>query len=161
RKGRRFYVCSSYHRLTSEACYYNTVNEEPLLDAVIRVLEEDCLCPGRFDAVEVEMLRQLEEEEQSGEPDRLRRRAAELAGLVEQGSRNLALLPPDRLPGVVAQVRSWESEQEEVLARLREIENGRAEVQKILTIAKAELWRLREALQADDADALRAVLREL
>jgi DNA invertase Pin-like site-specific DNA recombinase len=99
RKGRRGYVCSSYMRYGGSSCHYNTINEEPLKEAILRVLEADCLNPDRLDEIEAEMLRQLEEERASGEGGRLRKRAEELARQIEQGNHNLALLPPDRLAG--------------------------------------------------------------
>src|SRR5262249_4613146 len=43
-------------------------------------------------------------------------RLARLDADVTQGQRNLALLPPDLLPGVVAQVRAWREERERLAA---------------------------------------------
>jgi hypothetical protein len=157
--GQRYYVCSSYQRLTSAACHYNRVAEAVAQAAILRVLNEDVLHPARLDEVEAEMLRQLEEERASGEPDRLQKRARELAGLIEQGNRNLLLLPPDRLPGVVAQVRAWEAERDAAAARLAELEDGAEEIKEVMAEARAQLWKLRESLQGDDLEALRAVLR--
>ena len=58
-------------------------------------------------------------------------------------------------------MRAWEKEQAQALARLRELEEGAGEVQAILAEARKTLWRLRESLQEEDVDALRAVFREV
>jgi site-specific DNA recombinase len=159
--GRRLYVCSSYQRHTSKACHYNQVGEAVLQAAILPVLNAAVLHPGRLDEIEAEVLRQFEAERASGEAERLQKRAAELAGLIGQGNRNLAVRPPDRLPGVVAQVRAWEAERQAAADRLAELENGADEAKALLAEARRQLRRLRGSLDGDDPEAVRAVLREL
>jgi hypothetical protein len=107
------------------------------------------------------MARRLEEEQASGEADRLRKQIAALDRDIAQGNANLARLPEDRLPGVIAQVRTWEGERAGLQARLHDLENGATEMKAVLAEARKQLWRLREALVNDDDEAQAAVVREV
>jgi DNA invertase Pin-like site-specific DNA recombinase len=122
--GRKAYICANYKEYGSGACHRNTVGETALKRAIIGTLKDEILSPARLDEIEAEIVRRLDEERASGEADRLRARAEELAKDIAQGNINLARLPADRLAGVVAQVRQWEGERAGVLARLKELEDG-------------------------------------
>jgi site-specific DNA recombinase len=159
--GHKAYICSSYKEYGSGACSRNTVGEAALKRAIIGTLKDEILSPARLDEIEAEIVRRLDEERASGEADRLRARATELAKDIAQGNVNLARLPADRLAGVVAQVREWEGERAGVLARLKELEDGGTEAKAILDEARKQLWRLREALADDDEEAQAAVIREV
>jgi DNA invertase Pin-like site-specific DNA recombinase len=160
-RGGKGYMCGKYKEYGTEACYRNTAHEARIVDAVMGALLDDVLSAERLDAVEAEMERRLEAEKASGEADRLKRQRDTLGKRIAQGNANLALLPPDRLPGVVAQVRQWEGERAGLEARLKELEGGGAEAKAILAEARKQLWRLREALEGDDEEAQGAVIREV
>jgi site-specific DNA recombinase len=160
-RGHKAYICARYKEYGSDACARNTVREDRLWEAVLGALKDDVLSPARLDAVEAEMTRRLDAERSSGEPERLRRQADALDRDIRQGNANLARLPEDRLPGVVAQVRQWEGERAGLLARLHELENGGRETAAILAEARKQLWRLRDALDSGDLEAQATVLREV
>src|SRR5262249_30692710 len=143
------------------ACSRNTVRESDVKEAVLGKLKDDILSPQRLDAIEAEMARRLEEEQASGEATRLRKQIAALDRDIAQGNANLARLPEDRLPGVIAQVRAWEGERNGLAVRLHDLENGAAEMKAVLAEARKQLWRLREALVNDDEEAQAAVIREV
>jgi site-specific DNA recombinase len=159
--GHKGYLCGSYKEYGSVACSRNTISEQALRRAIIGTVKDEILSPERLDEIEAEIVRRLDEERASGEADRLRARAAELAKDVAQGNVNLARLPADRLAGVVAQVRAWEGERAGVLARLKELEDGGTEAKAILAEARRQLWRLREGLVNDDEEVQAAVVREV
>ena len=87
---------------------------------------------------------------------------AELEALIERGNENLAVLPADLLPGVVAKVRAWEKERCRAAAELEKLDSGARQLglEEVLKVAKAESWRLREGPQSDDPELVLAVLRE-
>jgi site-specific DNA recombinase len=159
--GHKGYICAKYKEYGSRNCHRNTVAESQLADTILGALRDDILSPTRLDAVEAEVARRLEQERSSGEANRLRARAERLGRDIDQGNRNLALLPPDRLPGVVAQVRSWEEERQGLLTRLGELENGTEEAVALLAEARKQLWRLRDAVADGDVEAQVTVLREV
>jgi site-specific DNA recombinase len=159
--GRKVYICARYKEYGTEACRRNTVVEERLWASIFGALKDEILSPARLDAIEAEMIRQLEEERSSGEADRLRRKVKAIDRDIARGNTNLARLPEDRLPGVIAQVRQWEGERAGLLTRLHELENGETEMKALLAEARKQLWRLHEALENGDQEAQAAVVREV
>jgi DNA invertase Pin-like site-specific DNA recombinase len=159
--GRKGYICANYKEYGSKACSRNTVAEARVWKAVLGALERDILGARRLDAVEAEMERRLERERSSGEADRLRTAVAALDRDIAQGNANLARLPDDRLPGVIAQVRAWEGERNGLLARLQALEGGAGEAKAVLAETRKQLWRLREGLLNDDEEVQETVVREV
>jgi hypothetical protein len=159
--GRKVYICSSYKEYGTKACGRHTVHERALWGAVLDTLKDDLLSPQRLDAVEAEVAQRLETERGSGEAERLRADEERLARDIAQGHANLARLPADLLPGVIGQVRAWEGQRAEVLARLHELEHGAEASKAVLDEARRQLRRLREALAGDDEEAQNAVVREV
>jgi DNA invertase Pin-like site-specific DNA recombinase len=160
-RGEKVYLCAKYKEYGGRGCSRNAVLEQRLWQAILGVLQDEILSPERLNAIETEMVRQLEAERSSGEADRLRRQVDALDRDVERGNANLARLPEDRLPGVIAQVRAWEGERAGLLARLHDLENGADESKKILAEARKQLGRLRDALEAGDLEAQATVVREV
>jgi site-specific DNA recombinase len=160
-RGQRKYVCGSYSAYGRKRCFSNAVLEAPLRDRLLEAVQREALNPDKLADLEARMLAKLEAQRRSGEEDRLRRKVAGLDRDIEQGNHNLTVLPADRLAGVVARVRALEAERSEALARLEGLENGAEEIRQLVEEGKRQLWRLREGLQAEDADLVRAVLREV
>lgn len=95
--------------------------------------------------------------------DACRARSGELAGWIAQGNRNLALLPADRIPGVVEQLRAWEAEREAVSARLAALDAGPPADESLDSIEKALalIGRLEEVVGLGDPLAVRNALAPL
>jgi hypothetical protein len=109
-------------------------------------------------------VREIEAAERSDENLQcLRSRVRGLRAKVDRGNENLAILPPDRIPGVVAKLREWEGEEAEVKAELGRLEScSRAEdLEERISAAERCIWNLREAVQGDDVLLLRETLREI
>jgi site-specific DNA recombinase len=159
--GQRTYLCGQYKEYGSRACFRNAVREDQLTAALFGALRDVILSPRRLQEVEAEMHRRLEAERASGEADRIKYQVRQLDRDIAQGNANLARLPEDRLPGVVAQVRAWEKEREQLLARLHELATGEGVNKATLDKARQQLWRLRESLLEGDREAQAAVLREV
>jgi hypothetical protein len=94
---------------------------------------------------------------------RLKREIQKLTQQIDQGNERLAILPPDRLPGVIAKLREWESELEAARLELRRIGTASpvADLEKRIEAAESALWRLQDALQTEDAPLLRELFREM
>jgi hypothetical protein len=157
----KVYICGRYKEHGAKACTRNTTREKEIKEAILGALLGQILDPARLDAIEAEIKKQIKSEERSGEPERLERQIAAISARIAQGNANLALLPADRLPGVIAQVRQWESERANVEKRLAELGSGGAEARAILAEAKKQLWRLRESLEGDDEELQAVVISEV
>jgi hypothetical protein len=162
RKGKRVYRCHMYDSAGVVVCGNNAVGEDWLLERVLKVIEDEVLAPGRLESLRAEVRRQDEEESAPAAVDPLKKRFEELEARIAQGNENLAVLPQDRLPGVVAKVREWEQERDRVKAELARRQGGGnlAGLEEAIAECEALLWRLREAVAAGDPLGLREVIRE-
>src|SRR5262249_3358050 len=95
----------------------------------------------------------------------LTKQAAELDGYIAQGNRNLALLPDDRIPGVVEQIRAWERQRADLSGRLAALDAEAAEEgtghADGAEQALALLGRLEELVAEADRARVRAALAPL
>jgi DNA invertase Pin-like site-specific DNA recombinase len=160
-RGQKVYLCSAYKEHGVKACYRNKVEEKSLLESIVAVLLNDVLNPTRLDAIEEEMKRLLEAERDTGGVERLRQQIGALERDIAQGNDRLVRLPEDRIPGIVAKLRSWEKERDELQIRLAEMESGTSRSQAILDEARRQLWRLRESLEGNDEEVQATVIREV
>jgi hypothetical protein len=95
-----------------------------LFAAIIAKLLGVILDPARLDAIEAEIERRLAAERSSGADKKIRAQIETLDKNITQGNTNLALLPHDRLPGVIERIRTWEKERDGLNARLNELAGG-------------------------------------
>jgi site-specific DNA recombinase len=160
RTGERYYTCSTYKRHKGCSCYSNIITEDVLLEKITETLQREYLNPEKLAELRQEMEAQLRTLVDGGEVERLRRQARKLSDQIDRGNENLALLPPDRHPGVIAKVRQWEEERDQLQKRARDLEQGEARVQEALKLAEAHLWRLREGLLSGAPEKAQAVIRE-
>jgi hypothetical protein len=137
--GRKGYICAKYKEYGIGACHRNTVDEELLKKSLLASLLDDILSPARLDEVEAEIERRIKAERGSGETERLRKQVAALDRDIAQGNVNLARLPEDRWPGVIAQVRNWEGERAGLLVRLNDLEHGAEREKAVLAEARKQL----------------------
>jgi site-specific DNA recombinase len=159
--GHKAYLCANYKEYGTKACFRNCVREADVWAAVLAKLKDDILSPARLDEVEAEVERRLEAERSAGEAERLRAQVATLERDIDQGNANLARLPADVLAGVVAKVRAWSAEREQLREHLSELEGGASASKVALAEARKQLWRLREALESGDEEAQAVVIREV
>jgi DNA invertase Pin-like site-specific DNA recombinase len=159
--GRKTYLCSLYKEYGTKACLRNCVGEAEVWSAVLGAMADEILSPARLDEVEAGVERQLEADRNSGEADRLRAQGARLEKDLASANRNLALVPPDMIGRVAAQVRQLEAERDRLQERLTDLEGGASQNKAALAEARKQLWRLRESLEGDDKEEQAAVVREV
>jgi DNA invertase Pin-like site-specific DNA recombinase len=159
----RVYVCRGYLAHGRSYCRRNSVAEKPLLDFLLRKLQQAFLDPENLAKFREEIAREADLARAPDNLARLQRQAEDLAEKVRLGNERLLILPPDRLPGVIDQLRRWERERADALAELHQLDTDRPEdkLEKAIADAEAILWRLREAIEGGSAAQLREVLRDM
>jgi DNA invertase Pin-like site-specific DNA recombinase len=163
RYGRMTYRCRMVNDSGQRVCKNYGVGQEKLHRLLIHKLQHAFLEPANLRRLRAELRRQVEEARQPARVDGLRRRIAELERQVEQGRSNLALLPSDMIPGVVAKVREWEAERDRLAAELRQAaeEAPLKGLEELIGKAEEWLWRLKEATAVGDPAVQQAVIREM
>jgi DNA invertase Pin-like site-specific DNA recombinase len=161
-KGKRYYRCHMRNTAGAIVCGNNSVQEDWLLDRVLRVLEEEMLAPERLKALREQIRQQDEEERAPTAVDSMRERLLELEAHIAQGNKNLAILPADRVPHVLAVVREMEQERDHIKAELSRREGGGhlEDLDEAIAVCESLLWRLRDAVATSDPLLLREILRD-
>jgi DNA invertase Pin-like site-specific DNA recombinase len=162
KKGQRIYLCRGYLAYGKDYCKRNAVSEQAILALLIRKLKEAFLDPAHLQQLR-ERAAALEAKSRSDDNrKRLQQQLTELDRKIDQGTENLTVLPPDRLPSVTEKIRQFERERDAVRSELKrtEVESPVDELEKRIAVAGAMLWRLQEALKEDKRPLLRDVLRE-
>jgi hypothetical protein len=161
-RNRRVYLCGDYLAHGRDYCKRNMVHEAQILDIIIRELQKAFLNPDNLQRLRAEVAEMVATERADGNLNRLHARVNTLRLQIDRGNENLAILPPDRIPGVIAKVRQWEGELAGLSAEIRRIEAGSRveELERHIQAAEDCLWRLQEAAQGQDRHLLRQVLRE-
>lgn len=159
----RKYMCGGYNQYGKGFCQPSYVDEATVLDHVVPELQKALLGPEFLAELRAEARRQEEADRNPGTEKTLRRRIDKLTRDINQGNQNLALLPADRLPGVIAQVRAWEIEKSAAEEELDRVTNASAVADTDAAIARLErqLWNLRDCLDRGKPEDVRGVLREL
>jgi DNA invertase Pin-like site-specific DNA recombinase len=162
-RGGRSYVCRGYLAYGKGHCHRNPVREDVLVRVLLAKLRAAFLDPDNLQRLRQEVAALQAEQRSDGRRERLKARAETLAAQIDRGNENLAILPADRVPGVVAKVRQWEREREEVLAELRAAEatSPVEDLEAHIKAAEEVLWSLEDAIEAGDRPLLRQVLREM
>jgi DNA invertase Pin-like site-specific DNA recombinase len=161
--GQRKYRCGGYLHYGKNYCHRNLAHEGDVLEAVVTELQRTFLDPDNLQALRDEVRRQQEEKSRPQAVEALKRQIADLSRRIDRGNENLAILPPDRLAGVVAKVREWEAQRTELAAELDRA-NRRAAVadlEKRIAQAEKALWTLRESIHKADPPLVRSLLREV
>jgi site-specific DNA recombinase len=162
----RYYVCKANQRLSAGTCRKNGVKQEAVLSEVARLIQDSFTDPERLALLRAEVERQAGQQEEDRTADRQRLQTAldTLDRQIAQGNRNLAILPPDRLPGVVAQVRAWEGERNDLarqLARLEAAAEVQADYARHVTAALEQVRHLQEIIRTAPSNAVRDALAGL
>jgi DNA invertase Pin-like site-specific DNA recombinase len=162
----RYYACKTNQRLSAGTCRKNAVKQEAVVREVARLIQQSFTDPERLALLRAEVERQAGQDEEDRAADRQRLRAAldSLDGQIAQGNRNLAVLPEDRLAGVVAQVRAWEAERAELareLARLDAAAEVQADYARHVAAALEQVRHLEETIRTAPPDAVRNALAGL
>src|SRR5262249_20954194 len=151
RGGMKEYICSGYILHGKAVCYRHGVNEQTLLKALIRKLQQAYLDPAWLQELRDVIARQEAEQRSDGNLNRLRERIEAVSQQINQGYANLVILAPRYLDGVTAQIDRLERERRALEEELHRAQTERPAAKLEETIAAAEgvLWQLQDALQAE------------
>jgi hypothetical protein len=162
--GYRRYVCGGYLRYGRAYCKgRNAVTEKPITDLLLRQLQRTFLDPEHLQALRAEVAARQAEQRGDANRGRLRERVDKLGRQIDQGNENLTLLPPDRVPGLVEKLRQLERERDGAAAELARIDRASEveDLEKRIGAAEAALWKLQEAIRAEDTPLLRRLFQEM
>jgi DNA invertase Pin-like site-specific DNA recombinase len=162
---RRYYGCAvaRCQRSSGRCRLTKLVPQDLLVREVVETVRERFAEGPALDALRAEVAR-LAEQGRAGltaERDQLQARLAELEANIARGNTNLALLPADRIPGVVARVRKWEAERDEAareLGRLDAAAEARDDLAGKVDAALDGLRRLHQVIAAAKPAEARAAL---
>jgi ElaB/YqjD/DUF883 family membrane-anchored ribosome-binding protein len=166
RRGRRYYRCSGLMRFGKSFCNRNSVRESRVLDAIANKLQAELLNPEVLAGLRAKIRERARRERDPSALDAVRNRLAELGRQIDQGHTNLALLPADVVPKVLAKVRGLEDEHRRLSAELERLTKESAEaaaekLEEVIAAAEGMLRGLREAMAAGRPSEVRTLLREL
>jgi hypothetical protein len=157
-----YYACSKAR--TQRACWAKKrVPQELLLREVVETIRERFADGPALEALRAEVARLADQGGAELETDRarLRSRVAELDAKIRQGYTNLALLPADMVPGVVAQVKQWDAERAQAagdLERLGAAAVAREDLSERVNAAVGELRQLHRRIAKASPTETRAAL---
>jgi DNA invertase Pin-like site-specific DNA recombinase len=167
-KGKAHYHCSTYMNTGRHACNRNMVKEAPILERLIRCIRETVLNPEGLAELRKELQRQQERsaKDRPAKVEILRRRAADLDRKINGMMDRLAdIEAADRaeVPHVLAKVKEWRSQREQVVAEIQEAERPQEEVdlEQAVRLAETQLFRLEEVIKGDDPRLVRLLVSEL
>jgi hypothetical protein len=164
RVGRRMDRCDGHVRFGKAFCTSNRIYEQPLLDVVLRKLQQEFLSPERLTALRDEVRRQEEAERSPQNVGRLKATVERLGKQIDKGTERLAVVPADMVPGLSAKIREWLSDQDRLAGELRQAESAGeapAALDGDIKAVEAALWSLRDAVTQDDHVLLRELMRNL
>jgi DNA invertase Pin-like site-specific DNA recombinase len=159
------YRCGGYQMHGGRLCHNHVVRERPMVDALVKKLQEDFLNPDNLARLRQEIHRQATEGRPAaqGQAKKLRRQVAELGRKIDRGTENLALLPREHIDDVGAKIKTWKLERDRLVREAEALERGpdTGALERGVDAAEALLWKLREALTSAEPMAVRGVLREM
>ena len=160
-KSKPIYRCRTYHQSGTTVCHHNTIKEVPLVDVIVRKIQDRYLS----DAALARLRRDLEKALERSRPrprdlDRLRREIESLDQKIDRGADRVLEAPADLLPVIYRKLEEARSERDRLKAELDALasrdtrSNGKDD--KVIDRAIDALRSLGEALsKADPADTKR------
>jgi site-specific DNA recombinase len=157
------YWCSTSQKHGKAACRRNEVEQDEVLGHVIRTIQERLGSPEAIAAIRQEVADLVAAEVPNLQAQRrqLEEKIAALDRQIDQGNTNLAVLPADLIPGVVAKVREWQKDREEAarqLSHLAAAEQSGPDLTAEVDEALASIQVLHELSAQEQPDLLRAAL---
>jgi hypothetical protein len=162
----RNHICNTYQEKGETACRTRFIREQYLLDFVVGAIQTRYLTPSFEKLLRQEIKAQAQEATATAPADhkRLEKALAEINRKIERGTENLLLADREEMASMREMLAGWRQEREAIQAELQSSNASPVspkDVNRIVAEACAELGRLREGIESDDPDLLRAVLTQL
>jgi site-specific DNA recombinase len=158
------YKCSGYQTRGRTVCQNNVVHERPLLDCVIRKLQEDFLNPENLTKLRAEIRRRVRTNrgDDPAQAKRLRQQIADLDRRIDQGNERFLTAPADLAEGLAAKLREWRGQRDKLQAVMESLgapkRQEAGDLEAKVDRAMDMLHRLQEALHKADPARLREVI---
>ena len=168
-KGHQYpkYLCSSYLRSgknNPHGCGYHNVNQQLLVEVLVRKLQEGVLSGGNLERLRVALGRQIASRPASAkETAKFQRRLADLDREIDRAAKNFLRAPSEVLDLVGQKLTALKRQRENVQDELHRVEAaGRPQdTDAQIEAAVARLWRLGEDLGKAEPARRREVFRLL
>jgi hypothetical protein len=161
----RFYQCSAYHLAGRQRCAAHEVWEGPLVDAILRKLQEELLLPANLETIRQEIQQQVDGERvPTQDVEGICGKVAKLDQQIDKAADAILAAPPSIASTLYARMEKLQQQRRELQATLQATEGpavglggtGAAEVEEAL----AGLWCLRDAIAAARPEDLRELLHQ-
>ncbi len=158
-----FYRCEGYDGTGRRVCGLGRIRQDAVVNLLVGKIQQTFLDPKNLRRLRAEIRRQEEAKKAPDNTAALKASIAELERKVKQGRENLAILPADQVPGVVAVVRGWERERDRLRGELERVhtESRTADLETVIANAERCLWNLREAIGRADPTELSDTIRRM
>jgi site-specific DNA recombinase len=162
RKGERIYSCGNYIRYGKARCNLHTTREAPLVQLLLRKLQQLFLDPDNLGRLRREIAEQESALKGADNLGRLRQNITRLEDKFRRGQDRLLEVSRKAVADAEAALERLRGDLAEAKAELRRAEAATptADLEKRITAAETLLWGLADALRADDWPLVREVLRE-
>lgn len=160
---RPVYMCRASADNGETVCGFPQVPQDAVLNAVASALQRNLLDPVNVEKLRAAIRRQEEAEQAPSRRKSLERQLQDLARKVARGTANLALLPPDLVPGVAIEVGKFRAEHDAIARELDQLKTPSKcrDLEAVIAETTTVLWELREAIHEAEPERLRDVLARL
>jgi site-specific DNA recombinase len=161
-RGERKYRCSGNMRFGAKYCGCNTARETVVLQTVVNRLQAKLLDPDNLARLRAETRAKVHKKQSRDNVDPIKARLKTLQKQIDQGNRNLAILPEDRLAAVIVKVRELEDERDRAQEELERITSGQdaKDLANLIANAEKRLANLQKAFQEGEPALARVMLQE-
>jgi hypothetical protein len=164
----RKYCCGGYNTYGKSLCNFNTIDENLLVDVLVRKIQERFLKPANLDALRQEIRNQTQQAtlEDRAKLKKLETQLVALDRQIASGTRRLLTEEnEDLVPGLRAHLVVMHKERAALAAEIQQASKAGPQLncnEGLVDLALAQMARLQEAAQnKDDRSGLRAVLQEM
>lgn len=163
----RHYCCSGYHFGGKAKCSMNSIAEAPLVETVVRLIEERYLDDKHLERLRQEMRRQVaaRHTETKADPARLEKQIADLDRQIDQGAERVFQAPAAIVDSLYAKLEQLRLERDRLNAELQaaqHTQDGSADQEEErIEEALRGLRKLRQAISTAEPSEVRTLLSSI
>lgn len=145
-------------------CRGARVQEAPILERVIKALEDTFLNPEHLARLEAQLLQEEESARQPGNVNRLRQEVGDLEAQITRAKGNLVLLEPDEIAPARERIKELQARRDTLADELAQANSTGSEIGELrerVAEMQGYLWNLKEAVRLADPVLLRGVIESM
>ncbi len=158
------YICAGYWFGGKAKCSMNWIPETPLINAILRLIEERYLSDEAIGRIREAIERKLSSPKASADTKAIKRKIAALDRRLDQGTDRVLSAPPGLVASIYAKLDAIREEREQLQGRLHAVgsqDNARSKREALVEEALDGLRNLRQSFHKADKAACRQLLRSL